>query len=342
MGSEVRSGIGARLKAGRERLGMTLLQVAEKLHVDAKVLEALEAERFEELGAPVYSKGHIKRYAEITGEDTAQLLDLYAQTRKPALPDLTHIPKAASHHTDPRKLVLPSLVVLIAFALIGSVWWVLQNLDSAPVSPKASEGGSDSATLTPDPQQEVPVETPPAAPIADPARAVTPPAVREQARPSAPASPPSSPLPASATPSPRGSGTRAGTSAGAESTAKITKTTRLPPAAPTDDAPRGKTVSVTLRFAADSWVEVYDANGQRLFYDIGAAKSSHSVSGVPPLRVVLGSAPAVSLRVNGKRVAVPASAVHEDSAQFSINGSGRIVRAQSEGAASPASKPNGE
>jgi cytoskeleton protein RodZ len=90
-------------------------------------------------------------------------------------------------------------------------------------------------------------------------------------------------------------------------------------------------MDLTLKFANDSWVEVYDANGQRLFYDIGAAKSSHTVSGTPPLRVILGNAPGVSLNVNGKPVKVPASAVQQDSAQFTINRAGRIVRSRDGG-----------
>jgi len=78
-------------------------------------------------------------------------------------------------------------------------------------------------------------------------------------------------------------------------------------------------------------VEVYDANGERLFYDIGSASSSHKVTGTPPLRVVLGNAPGVTLDVNGKRARVPANVVTEDSAQFLINSSGRIVRARPPG-----------
>jgi cytoskeleton protein RodZ len=108
------------------------------------------------------------------------------------------------------------------------------------------------------------------------------------------------------------------------------------------DAPRLKSVNVTLKFKSDSWVEVYDANGQRLFYDIGSANSSRAVSGTPPLRVVLGNAPAVSLNINGKATRVPASVVQADSAQFTINRSGRIVRERPDGAASPARNPNGE
>jgi hypothetical protein len=45
---------------------------------------------------------------------------------------------------------------------------------------------------------------------------------------------------------------------------------------------------------------------------------------------VLGNAPGVTLDVNGKPAAVPASAVRDDSAQFLINRSGRIVRTRSQ------------
>ena len=53
-------GIGARLRAGREKLGLTVLQVAERIHTDAKIVEAIEAENFDALGAPVYARGHIR------------------------------------------------------------------------------------------------------------------------------------------------------------------------------------------------------------------------------------------------------------------------------------------
>jgi cytoskeleton protein RodZ len=400
----MRSGIGARLRAGREKMGLTLLQVAEKLHVDPKALEAVEAERFGEFAAPVYVKGHLKRYSELVGENTQELLDLYSAAIKPVLPDLTQLPKASQHTTDPRKLVLPSLVVLIAFALVGTVWWVLQNVGklNPPVTPQAVQTTSDEST-TPVPNDAPgatdvlpPATTGPestasangAAPrgartgaavggaavgpngagvgpdgaavgpndaavastrgtrssAAQPVRAgQTPAPAQSTASNSGTAQPQSPPVAGTG----RGSGTRAGTTAGAASSTQITKATKLaattPPATPEPEQPtRLKSIDVTLKFASDSWAEVYDANGQRLFYDIGSANSSHAVTGTPPLRVVLGNAPGVSVNINGRPAKVPASAVQNDSAQVTINRSGRIVRARPDEAASAASKPNGE
>lgn len=288
---------------------MTLLQAAEKLHVDPKVVESLEAERFEALGAPVYVRGHLKRYAELVGEQSAQLLEMYASITKPSLPDLTQLPKA-QRGTDPRKLVLPALVVLIAFALVGSVWWVLQNLDTSAFGTPAAPAVVNTVPegqprlLTDEPVVLSGGETPPA-----------------------PAGVPSAGA--------AGSAERAVSGAASSAAPAASQS-----AVPAQVAPAQR-MDVRLEFSADSWVEVYDAAGERLFFGTGSAESSRTLTGTPPLRVVLGNAPGVSLDVNGKPADVPANLVRNHVAQFVIDRSGRIVRVPRQTAAAAASTPDG-
>lgn len=116
-------GIGARLRAARERKGLTVLQAAEKLHVDAKVLEALEAENFEPLGADVYVRGHLRRYADLIGESPGELQDLYASTGPAVRPDLTRIARA-ERPSESSRLMLPALLLVVGLALAGLLWWV--------------------------------------------------------------------------------------------------------------------------------------------------------------------------------------------------------------------------
>jgi cytoskeleton protein RodZ len=92
-------------------------------------------------------------------------------------------------------------------------------------------------------------------------------------------------------------------------------------------APHGKVTELTLKFSADSWAEVYDASGQRLFYDVGAAASAHTVQGPAPLRIVLGNASGVAVEFNGRPAEINNSVLPDGSAQFSINARGRAVRA---------------
>jgi cytoskeleton protein RodZ len=63
--------IGQQLRAARERMGLGVAQAAEQMHVDEKVIDALETGRFNALGAPVYVRGHLRHYADLVGEPSA-------------------------------------------------------------------------------------------------------------------------------------------------------------------------------------------------------------------------------------------------------------------------------
>jgi len=122
--SENRCGIGARLRTGREQTGMTVLQAAEKLHIDPKMLEALESEDFANLGATVYVRGHLRHYAELIGERFEELQVLYDSNIHRALPDLTHAPRRP-RPSKRRKFLKPALIVLAILVLTFAVLLVL-------------------------------------------------------------------------------------------------------------------------------------------------------------------------------------------------------------------------
>ena len=73
---------------------------------------------------------------------------------------------------------------------------------------------------------------------------------------------------------------------------------------------------------------MYDARGERLFYDVASAGSVQSVQGRPPLRVVLGNAGAVAVRVDGQPREIPAGAVSGEGARFVVNRSGTLSRSR--------------
>jgi cytoskeleton protein RodZ len=123
-GGDAVRGTGARLRSARERKGLTVLQAAERLYVDTRLIEALEAEDFAALGAEVFVRGHLKRYAELVDESPAELQGLYASSTQSARPDLTHIPHAnVAREGAPWRT--PVLLGLGAFSLVAAVWWLL-------------------------------------------------------------------------------------------------------------------------------------------------------------------------------------------------------------------------
>src|ERR1700694_1766767 len=65
---------GPRLKAERERRGMSPQKAADELHLDGWVIDALEADDYERIGPSVYAKGHLKRYAALLGFPSAEIM----------------------------------------------------------------------------------------------------------------------------------------------------------------------------------------------------------------------------------------------------------------------------
>src|ERR1700674_3831413 len=68
---------GSRLKAERERRGLSSQKAADELHLDGWIIDALEAEDYERIGPSVYAKGHLKRYAELLGLPSDEIMAGY-------------------------------------------------------------------------------------------------------------------------------------------------------------------------------------------------------------------------------------------------------------------------
>ncbi len=283
--------IGQRLRAGRERAGLSVAAAAEKLHLDNKVIEALESDRFADLGASVYVRGHLRRYADFVGEQGIELVNAYsAREASPPPPDLTQIPHA-ERRSDPRRLITPLVGLGCALVLAVAIWWVLSGSHAR---------GQHAATPAPVAQVK------PAAGVVDPAPpAATAVRVADNSATPAMAVAPSAVDVAATTPR------RDAAAVAADAAAAPAKPTRL-----------------RLELASESWVEVYDARGARLFYDVAGAGSVQSIEGRPPLRVVLGNAAAVSVQVDGQPRDIPAAAVDGEGARFIVNRTGTLARSR--------------
>jgi len=248
-----RERIGARLRSAREARGLTTLQAAEKLHVDPRILEALEAEDFAALGAAVYVRGHLRRYAELIGEQYAELQSLYSAA-SPA-PDLTRIP----HHVPPARsarLLALALLLLVGIAVVGVVWWLL-TLPAAKPQPVSAE------------------------------------------------------LPADA-PNPPGSA----------SAARLMTAIAAQPGGGVAPAAEAK---LAMRFSAVTWAAVYDGSGRRLDEGFNAPDSTRTVTGTPPLKVVIGNADGVAVQLNGQKVPLEGLVHRDGTARFLLDGSGHAA-----------------
>lgn len=244
------------LRAARELAGLTTMDIASDLHLDLRTVEALEASNFENLGAPVYARGYLSRYARLLGLSDAAVLQAYeACSNRPTVRD--PVPVTLGMIPEPRPLLPSWAWRSVAGLVILAIAVTLLQLHTSGELERLAARAVPAAAVT---------ETSPLAtlPAADTTRT-------------------------------------------AEATVAVAQLT------------------LQLKFVrGDSWVEVYDANNQQLFYDQGRNASETSITGAPPLRVVLGSAANVNLTVNGKELQVPTSQIASDVARFVVNADGAI------------------
>lgn len=286
--------LGARLREARERCGMSKQQVADKLHCDTAVIDALESDNYQFLGAPVYVRGHVRRYAELVGESPAEAQQLYSQlaAQVAAAPDLTRIAKG-ERPADPRSLIKPLIGVGVTLLIAATAWWVLKG--------KMPHALSD----------VVPLENASTAPVAAETSAV-------QAGSATPGASIAAAAPAGAT----------------ASSATVSQEPASVAAAPTGSAPSSTTSTVAaaasgalqLRVTTDSdcWIEVHDGKNRRIYFGTATPGSVQQIAGSAPLRVLLGNIRTLKLEINGRPTPIPESVRRGTAASFAVMGDGQI------------------
>jgi len=121
---------GARLASARERLGLSLEQVADHLKVERPTVVALEEGDHRAIGAPVFVRGFLRRYAALVGESATEIEALYA--RRPDAETQPDLSKIGMHRIEPTAFrpslgVLPALIAALALAIAGAGWWAMYS-----------------------------------------------------------------------------------------------------------------------------------------------------------------------------------------------------------------------
>lgn len=288
---------GRRLREARERMNLTAARVAEQLRLEPQRLAALEADRFDELGAAVYVRGHLRKYAELVGLPADELLALFAE-RGESMPAPSLIPAASARDlsVSRRRNPMPALAVGALVLVVAALWWWYTH---APAGVTAGASGPD-ATPPADVAAPAPADVDPApgfaAGIGDsdsPSAAdVTATEAAEQAAPALPAAVTTSPAPEVAS-----------------------------------QVAAAGAAELQLRFRTQSWFEVYDPRDRRLAFELVPAGGVRTVRGAPPLRVLLGNATGVTLSLDGREVRVPRALRVADTAWIQIDAKGGVSEA---------------
>ena len=286
--------VGQVLRDARVAKDLTVDQIATELRIEARQLAALEDNRFEQIGPAVFVKGYLRQYAQRLGIDPRVLMDIYG--RQTNIEEVQVRPSKPIKLRDERQITLWIVAVLVLL-LIGvglAVWWLnggefdFRSLSRKTLSPAArvepvSAAAPELAAAEPAPAVDE-------AASLQPAVDATPVSVLAQAD-SAPAATPPPP-----------------TAASAGATVTVT-----------GGSSRGATpISLDLTFDSESWAEITDARGQRLFFELGTAGRHAVMRGEPPVAVTFGNGDAVRLIVDGERYPIPTQGRQGKLARFTI------------------------
>ena len=248
--------LGQTLAAERERQGLSRADVAQRLHMSAYQVEALENGDYTRLPQGTFLRGFVRNYAKVLGLASEELLTMLSNGAAPVkrpivVPDESiRFDPAGQGVRNPFVQAASIAFVVIALALAAMYWWLFVR----PAPPAASAQKPAVAMSAPAPAMAPPQQVPPAVVAQAPVVAAPAPAPTPVAPPAAPAK--SAP----------------------------------PPAPPVSTEPTLKFV-----FKGQSWVEVRDAKGRLLLSRLNLAGTDAEVSGKPPFNVIVGNAPEVQV-----------------------------------------------
>lgn len=292
--------IGAELRRRREALSLEQADVAGQLHLPGMVVNDIETGQVEKLFS-IYRRGYIRNYARLLGLDPDQLLAEAGEDLPPDLQEVLPVSRPEWRLERYLKIstyaiVTVAIVVPLVYAFLAGGSRMLERDSGAAeqASISTSSGGGDSATTN-----ATGKEAADSGQGADGARHV-----------SASTLPLNPVRPARETVERPGTAPMSGTGASGD----VPGLEAGPPAS-----------ALSLTLVEDSWIEIHDAEGTRLEYDLLRGGQTRSYEGQAPFRLLVGRSNAVELTVNGLPVTWDG---HDsgDVAEISIDAGGDVQR----------------
>jgi cytoskeleton protein RodZ len=325
------TGPGSQLREARHEAKTSLEEVAARLHLDRGMVRALEENDFDKLPAATFVRGYIRSYARLLDLPPGPILEAFDHQglAPPAIiADITQHPQAKSSDVPVR---LATYLVAAGLVLMVIMWWssrenvfpAVPSIEVAANTPLQADAPPEVAIVTADDlhaPESITLSgpsdafTPNEDPPAEPASAMTAmPAPSDEAAmsqtdtPAADADTPTTvtalvSAPAFETAVASESATALDTAPALEDSDEAAGTTEQAPVSADAASADSSSGRFDLRFANDSWVEVYDGSGDRLVFRLVRAGGSINLSAAPPIRVVLGFADGAELTLNDQPI----------------------------------------
>ncbi|MGQ0529139.1 MAG: helix-turn-helix domain-containing protein [Panacagrimonas sp.] len=281
---------GAAIREARERLGISIEELASRTRLGRQTLEAMEHDDFDQLLEPVYVRGYYRKCARILDLQEQPLIDAYEAmyTPPPTLaPSRLRLASNSDLGSTPRISARLVIIAPIVAVVLSAVIWLMRESSTAPAPTDTVSVIDMNTASTAD--SVASIDTLP--PIDAPAPAVVAPVTE---------APAPAPTAEAAAPVQSDTGTPVDPAAVVEA-----------PAVPTG-------TQLTLQFTAISWARVQDATGKSLVSGVISAGERLVLDGRPPYAVFLGNAPGVNVEFGGQVINVAPYTRSNSTARFSV------------------------
>ena len=275
------SAAGEVLLKERRRQGLSLGDVSRQLKLSVRQVEALERDDYSAYKGPVFIHGFIRNYAKLLGlapEPLIRATDAMLNPPPIVVPVAREPEQVRSVRAEKKKMSLwPAAVAVVVVGIAMSIYMGGRRApDAARNAPTLAVRDTPAPATKALAEPKASVEAKSKA-VPKPEEIATKPAANPDKKP------------------------EAKTETKSESTGR-----RVPvdsggaPAA--QGAETAGRVTVRMIFEQDSWVEIKDRSGNTIFGQLNPAGSRRSVSGDPPLAVVVGHAAGVRLFQGDKNI----------------------------------------
>ncbi len=302
-----RSNPGETLRKARESKNMAQADAAEQLNLTLRALTQVEVGAFDKLPGHTFARGYIRAYAKLLELDQDRLVaEFDAFTGTDSAGSNVH---ALGRIEEPKHLAhsllrLVSIALLLGLLAMSFFWWQEQSSDKNndaivnralehvevesadgttqihPLDEPEDQAVADGQTLLSEPANELPAELTAGSQLPEPAAAEL--ATVTDAP--APVVPPSS--------------------VAAIAPVVAAPVIDVPASAPAAVQVAAGQALVNIKFTANCWAQVTDANGKVLFSALKRAGETLELAGKPPLELRLGFARGAQVSYNGQLVDV--------------------------------------
>jgi len=263
------------LRKKRENIGLSIDHIANQLNLDPKLIELLEKNDYEKFNIETYLKGYLRAYAKILNLDGDMIINLYKESNPEKTPEiLPNVKRKIQRNSTDKSVKLFSYIIGITIALSILVWYQKNFLvqpseeDLKIANIKIHENTNingvdiDYKIINHTNSWQWPIKK----------------ADKDYE-----------------------SNNSELKLVGSEKTQGKIKNI-----ADTNEVSayniQQSNDTVVLNLTGDSWIEIYDGEGSRLFYDLARGGKNYILNGNSPFDILLGAANDVSIEFNGSSV----------------------------------------